>query len=184
MKRLMPFLLAILMLLSACGARLPARERIREIQNYIVYYGEGRAADLARFDLAILQPETLDPAGLKLLHRKGTLVVAYLSIGEVELYRPWYIDGRVDPGWILGRNEDWGSYYIDAGQPGWQDLMVSVAGEYIARGFDGVFLDTLDTVDVYPETTDGMIAIVHNLRAAYPEALIVQNRGFSLIDVT
>jgi endo-alpha-1,4-polygalactosaminidase (GH114 family) len=175
-------LLLLPLLLAACAVKPSDRERIREIENYIVYYGEGRAEELSRYDLAILQPETLDQAGLKLLHRKGTLVVAYLSIGEVELYRPWYIDGRVDPGWILGKNEDWGSYFIDASQPGWQDLMTSVAGEYIAKGFDGIFLDTVDTVDIYPETSGGMIALIHGLRAAYPNALIVQNRGFSVVD--
>lgn len=175
-------LLLLPIFLATCAVRSLAREHIREIENYIVYYGEGRADELSRYDLAIIQPETLDKAGLKLLHRKGTLVVAYLSIGEVELYRPWFIDGRVDPGWILGKNEVWGSYFIDASQPGWQELMASVTGDYIAQGFDGVFLDTVDTVDVYPETTDGMIALIHGLRTAYPDALIIQNRGFSVID--
>ena len=169
-------------ILSSCSPRSPIRQRIKTIENYIVYYGEGRAEELSRFDLAIIQPETLDEAGLKLLHRKGTLVVAYLSIGEVELSRAWYIDGRVDPGWILGKNKDWGSYFIDANQPGWQNLMISVAGEYLAKGFDGVFVDTVDTAGAFPETSNGMITLIHTLRTTYPDALILQNRGFSIVD--
>jgi uncharacterized protein (TIGR01370 family) len=158
------------------------RDRIKTIKNYTVYYGKGRVADLARYDLAIVQPDTLSQAELAQLKAKGTLVAVYLSIGEVELTRPWYIDGRADPRWILGKNENWGSYFIDARQVGWQKLMVSLAGEYIAKGFDGLFLDTVDTVSVYPETRPGMLATIQALRAAYPQALIIQNRGFNLVE--
>ncbi|HEX7597361.1 MAG TPA: sugar-binding protein, partial [Polyangia bacterium] len=94
----------------------------------------------------------------------------------------WYKDGRVDQAWILGKNENWGSFFVDAGQPGWQKLMVDLAGESIRQGFDGVFLDTVDTVDVYSKTKPGMIALIHQLRTAYPQALLVMNRGFSVVD--
>jgi hypothetical protein len=161
-----------------------ARQRIKAIHNYIVYYGAGRAADLARYDLAITQPDTLTAKELTQLKAQGTLVVAYLSIGEVEPDRPWYSDGRVDQAWVLGQNENWGSYYVDAGQPGWQKLMVALVGEYLQKGFDGVFLDTVDTVDLFPATTPGMIALVQALRQSYPDALLVQNRGFAVMDQT
>ncbi len=199
-SRLATILVFLCMLLSACapgifvpatsisqippttGPALSLRERIKSIKDYTVYYGKGRVADLARYNLAILQPDTLSADELAQLKAKGTLVVAYLSVGEVEPERPWYTDGRADPRWILGKNENWGSYFIDARQPGWQKLMISLAGEFIAKGFDGIFLDTVDTVSVYPETKDGMLATIRGLRAAYPDALIVQNRGFSLVE--
>lgn len=181
------------LVLTACAAWLlfgcdrsgtpsPARTRIRMIDDYVVYYGQGRAEELARFDLAIVQPETLTASELQQLKPGETLVVAYLSVGEAEPGRPWYTDGRVDPGWLLVLNQNWGSYYVDANQPGWQRLMVSLAGEFMQKGFDGVFLDTVDTVDVYPGTRPGMIATIKGLRTAYPEALILQNRGFSLVE--
>lgn len=148
----------------------------------MVYYGVGRAEELAQYDLAIVQPETLTSAEIDQLHQEGTLVVAYLSLGEVEPSRAWYSDGRVDPQWILGRNENWGSYYIDAGQTGWQALMVDLAGEFLAMGYDGIFMDTIDTVDVFPETTQGMIGLIRALRTTYPDMLMVQNRGFDVAE--
>lgn len=154
------------------------------IHDYVVYYGEGRVDELAQYDLAIIQPETLTAAELAALRDQGTLVVAYLSVGEVEPYRPWYTNGQVEADWILGENRDWGSYYVDARQPGWQALMIDVAGEYLDKGFDGIFLDTLDTADLYPETRQGMIDLVATLRATYPSALLVQNRGFRVLDET
>ena len=59
---------AALLLLSACTAPAPAehpvspgaspdvRARIASIRSYVVYYGAGRLDDLARFDLAIIDP--------------------------------------------------------------------------------------------------------------------------------
>ncbi|MCJ7512121.1 MAG: endo alpha-1,4 polygalactosaminidase [Anaerolineales bacterium] len=163
------------------GAPVSARSRIKSVDDYIVYYGQGQADALSRFDLAIVQPETLSEAEIRQLRRRGTLVVAYLSIGEAEPGRPWYTDGRVDPRWLLGLNKNWGSYFVDANQPGWQRLMVSLTGDFIQKGFDGVFLDTVDTVDAYPQTRQGMIATIKGLRQAFPEALILQNRGFGLV---
>ena len=83
---------------------------------------------------------------------------------------------------FLGKNENWGSYFIDANQSGWQKLMTDLTGEYLAKGYDGVFLDTVDTVSVYPETNPGMITLIHGLRVAYPEALLIQNRGMDVVD--
>lgn len=157
------------------------RDRIHDVSDYVVYYGIGRVDDLKRFSLAIIQPDTLDAPQIASLRTNGTLSVAYLSVGEAEPTRAWFLDGRVDPSWLLGMNGNWGSYFVDASKPGWQQLMYDLAGQFIAKGFDGVFLDTVDTVDVFPQTRDGMLAIIRGLRQRYPDALLVQNRGFSVI---
>ncbi len=182
-NRILLILLLLCLLLAGCGAPgkgSGARERIKTIENYVVYYAAGQAEALAGYDLAIIQPDTLTKQELAGLRKAGALSVAYLSVGEVEPERPWYSDGRVDKGWILGTNENWGSEYIDARQPGWQKLMIALTGEYIRKGFDGVFLDTVDTVDLFPETKDGMIALIRALRKAYPNNLLVMNRGFAV----
>jgi len=175
-------LLLPLLLLSACSPQGNPRQQISSIEDYVVFYGIGRADELAQYDLAIVQPETLTSAEIETLHQEGTLVVAYLSLGEVEPSRPWYSDGRFDPQWILGRNENWGSYYVDTGQSGWQALMVDITGELLDMGYDGIFMDTIDTVYVFPETTQGMIDLIHALRSTYPDMLMVQNRGFDVAE--
>ena len=134
--------------IGVTAAQDKPREKIKAISSYIVYYGKGRVDDLAKFDLAIVQPDTLSADEIKQLHEKGTLVVSYLSVGEAEPERAWFTDGRVNQKWLLGKNQNWGSYFVDASQKGWQDLMVSLMGEFIKQGFDGVFLDTVDTVDL------------------------------------
>ena len=160
-----------------------ARARIGGIENYVVYYGAGRLDDLARFDLAIIDPSTLTPDEVRELEARGTLVVGYLSVGEIEPSDPWLADGTVPRSWILGRNKNWGSLFVDANQQGWRDLMVQQAGQLLDHGFQGVFLDTVDTaIDVAPETEPGMIQLIEDLRRAYPDALLVQNRGFDVAE--
>jgi uncharacterized protein (TIGR01370 family) len=163
---------------------LTARDYFREIDDYIVYYGEGRAEDLEQFDAAIIQPETLPVEDLQTWTDDGTQAVVYLSVGEVEPYRDWYNDGRVSTDWILGHNPDWDSFYINANETGWQDLMIEIAAEYLAQGFDGIFLDTVDTVDLFPDTESGMIELIARLRENFPDAILVQNRGFTILDDT
>jgi uncharacterized protein (TIGR01370 family) len=184
-----------LLLLSACTAPAPpghavspavapdVRARMASIGNYVVYYGAGRLDDLARFDLAIIDPSTLTPGEVTELEARGTLVVGYLSVGEISPNDPWITDGTVPKSWILGRNRNWGSLFVDAGQQGWRDLMTAETGKLLDYGFDGVFLDTVDTAtDVEPTSVPGMIQLIEGLRTAYPDALLVQNRGFEIAE--
>ena len=177
--------LTILLILTLAGvvvAQESPRERVWGIEDYVVYYGKGKLEQLATFDLAIVQPLKLSAEDIAFLHERGTLVVAYLSLGEAEPSRPWYSDGRVNPRWLLRKNQDWGSYAVDVRQQGWRQLMVELTGEFLDKGFDGIFMDTVDTVDSYPETTSSMVDLIKTLRATYPDALLVQNRGFSVVD--
>lgn len=170
---------------TAAQQEISPREQFKTIDNYVVYYGEGRADELAQFDLAIIQPETLIPDELAdLTETSDTLLIAYLSIGEVEPWRTWYSDGSIQSEWILEENPIWKSYYIDANQAGWRDFIVAKAQEYLDLGFDGIFLDTVDTVDLYPDTQPGMIQMIADLRAAYPDAILIQNRGMAVAEDT
>ena len=165
-------------------ATLRAGNLLGPIDDYIVYYGRGEADVLEQFDLAIVQPDTLTSEELAQVQAAGTKVVAYLSVGEAEGGRPWW--PKVDLDWILGRNENWGSLYVDAGEAGWQDLLLDTAIPTILQDkpFDGLFLDTLDTVDVFPQSKAGMIELVQRMREQYPDLILVQNRGFGVLDET
>lgn len=165
------------------GVEPPIHSRLQDIATYAVYYGNDpqEAAKLVNFDLAIVQP-SLPKESLALLKKNGVKVVAYLSIGEAEPDRDY---GRPLPKeWLLGQNPNWGSYFVDANQKGWQELMLQMAESYLKAGFDGLFLDTLDTADLYPQVAPGLVAIVQALRERFPEAILVQNRGFRLLPKT
>lgn len=51
-------------------------------------------------------------------------------------------------------------------------------------GADGVFMDTVDTVDIYPdeEYQAGAAAVINELKLLYPDKAFCSNRGFSILD--
>lgn len=177
------------------NADLPARERFKQATSYCCYYGADRVAALSHFDAAILHIPAETPADVKKLSGLGVVTIGYLSVGEDETLRPgngqgpggnasWYFDrkqaGKPD------RNGVWGSYYANAADPNWRQDCVSQAKKLCGEGaedygFDGIFLDTIETVDSYPQSRQGMIQLVADLRAALPDKVIVMNRGFSLL---
>lgn len=72
-----------------------------------------------------------------------------------------------------------------------EDYVFPSAGQqlllkYYKRGLgaDGVFMDTVDTVDVYPaeEYQAGFAGIINELKAMYPTKGFCSNRGFSILD--
>lgn len=90
-------------------------------------------------------------------HRR---IVAYVSIGEAEDYRPYWQstwdknkDGRPDPGapkFLNTENPDWkGNYRVRYWQPEWQQLMLPAVDRVVAQGFDGIYLDIVDAFEFY-----------------------------------
>jgi uncharacterized protein (TIGR01370 family) len=178
-------IVASLLALGAVGAfawsRLTPKGRLDGVQSYAVYYGNNLeyTAHLGDYDLGIVQPNTLSIPALKKLTSSGKRLVAYITVGES--------DGPslgLPKEWVLGTNENWGSKFVDANQVGWQDRVLERATDIISFGFSGFFLDTLDTVDLFPKTKPGMIRIVERLREKFPNAVIVQNRGFAVLPET
>ena len=152
------------------------------------YYGSHPpVAELGHYDRVVVEPSVVTSAELDAL-QVNSRVLAYLSIGEVHPDRPWA--ESIDPAWVLGENPTWKSQVIDPTATGWQSFLVEErACELAARGFDGFFLDTLDSFHafssdpaVHTARAKAIAKIILDLREAYPDAKIVLNRGFELLD--
>lgn len=63
------------------------------------------------------------------------------------------------------------------------DKEVTVSYHVVGMAADGVFMDTLDTVDVYPSEAfqQGMARMINELKAEYPHKHFLANRGFSIM---
>jgi cysteinyl-tRNA synthetase len=125
------------------------------------------------------------------------IVLAYLSIGEAEVYRYywqwyWFLD-EFAPAWRGGPNKEWqGNYDVRYWHEEWQDIIFRSAGSYLERivraGFDGVYLDKVDEYEQVkdnPDARDQMIALVKALagraRALRPGFLIVPQNAEELL---
>ncbi|MDB5327619.1 MAG: hypothetical protein JWM57_3188, partial [Phycisphaerales bacterium] len=175
------------------NAALPPRQRFAEAKSYACYYGAAQVGSISHVDAAILHIPAMTQENVKTLNKVGVVTIGYISVGEDETVRvangkgfdgkaSWYFDkdhdGKPDA------NGVWGSYYANAADPEWRADRVAQAKllcDPAGYGFQGIFLDTIETVDAYPASRAGMIKLVEELRAALPDKVIVINRGFSLL---
>ncbi len=90
--------------------------------------------------------------------KAGRKVIAYLSIGEAEDYRPywkkeWTKKGKptsAAPEWLGPENPNWkGNYQVKYWLGGWQSIILASLDQIMANGFDGVYLDIVDGFENY-----------------------------------
>ena len=120
-----------------------------------------------------------------------TIRLAYLSVGETDAQSSL---GRAvkDQSFIVEPNPNWpGNMRVDIRDERWQQLLLrQEVPRLLTMGFDGLMLDTLDTVP-YLENKDpsrfagsrrALADWLRALRRAAPRAVIVANGTESLID--
>lgn len=215
MKKLFSFLLIMLLaagLFAGCGEQVetvhksifsrPTVERVPgvkknwlDVDSFVCYYG-AYTEDMNDFDVAICESRSLGEEGIRRLNEAGVWTICYITIGEDDSLN--VADGLGEGGYasyylydngVPMRNNNWNSYFVDAGNPVWQAKIIARAREIIEMGADGFFLDTLDTVDVrtssrYPigeQTIGGMVSLIKLLKETFPQAKIVANRGFTIL---
>ncbi len=142
--------------------------------------------------------------------KTGRKLIAYISIGEAEDYRPfwrkeWGTRNKLTaaaPAWLGSENPAWkGNYRVKYWHAEWQKLILAAVDDAMARGFDGVYLDIVDGFETYeqegrdfidnrpnPETkqtyrrdmVDWVKAVAARARAKNPAALIIPQNGSQL----
>lgn len=172
------------------NADLPPRERVAQSESFYCYYGSGKVAELSHYDVAVLHSPQMTAGDIAKLKDLGVVAIGYISVGEDDQKRVG--DGTGPDGlasWYFDRNDDkqpdqnsvWNSWYANANDPHWRADRVKEAERLVhEEGYDGIFLDTLDTAQIYPESADGMVQLVADLREALPASPIVLNQGFKL----
>ncbi|WP_017981097.1 endo alpha-1,4 polygalactosaminidase [Methanocaldococcus villosus] len=184
------FLLTFLFLILFCGCLnntkiaddKPNINNKLNINNFWVYYGSDNIEKLSKYDLVIIEPYNYkkeDIQKLKLLN-PNIKVIAYLSIGEVSKDRPYFKECQKI---IIGKNQNWNSYYINISSPIWQKIILNEVKKFKNMGFDGVFLDTVDSA-IYTNQKNEVIELIKKIREENPDIIIIQNRGFEIIEKT
>jgi uncharacterized protein (TIGR01370 family) len=147
---------------------------------------ENPAQATSQYDLLIVEPDNYSKAEVDSMKTAGNTVLGYISLGEVNKYR-WYYPLMEEQG-FLGINENWDSPYLDLADPKVRSIMLDqVLPNIMAKGFDGLFLDTIDDVAPYTERSHlqpYMLDIIRQMRERYSESVIIQNAGFFMLDQT
>ena len=130
---------------------------------------------------------------------RARLLLAYLSIGEAERYRPYWKeeweDAAKKPPWLDRENSRWkGNFAVQFWQGDWQRLIFGEAESHldriVAQGFDGVYLDRADAFFEWrrrhPSAAADMASFIARLarhaRAQRPEFLVVMQNAEELVD--
>lgn len=159
-----------------------------DVSSFVCYYGQ-YDEKMTNFDVAICESRSLGAEGIKKLNDAGVWTICYITIGEDDSlntadglgeggYASYYIYENGSP----KMNTNWNSYFVDAGNPVWQEIIIERARKILAMGADGLFLDTIDTVDIDASTCGGMVSLVKRLKEEFPNAKLVANRGFTVLD--
>ncbi len=84
------------------------------------------------------------------------LLLAYMSIGEAEDYRYYWLESwnSKKPYWIAAENPDWaGNYKVEYWNEAWQNIIYGNDDSYLKKiidaGFDGVYLDIIDAFEYF-----------------------------------
>jgi polysaccharide biosynthesis protein PelA len=174
---------------DAAGAAGP--RPLAGVRTWAVYYGAApeAARDLARFDVVVLDPHGHPP--LPLVKRHGSLVLAYLSLGEINTQHPEFAAVAREP-WVLAANPSWpDARGLDVTAPAYERwLLDRVVPAALAGPVNGLFLDTADSAlerersepRRFRGTGRALERVLTELKRRNPRALLLLNGGLPLAE--
>jgi endo-alpha-1,4-polygalactosaminidase (GH114 family) len=204
--------------LSLLGCLNGQEPRRFEAASFQLYYGGDPAvlkemvARMSPGQIVVVESRALAKNDLEKLLRQaektGSKVVAYLSIGELQdrdekRFRAFlenYLPQRPRESarlasleaLTLRRNDKFRSRQIDVLGEAWRAYVLAEADRLYALGVHGLFLDTVDTVDVYirrkgwalarrADSVKAMKALIRSIKRRNRAAYVLQNRGLNLV---
>ena len=156
--------------------------------RFIVDYGATAGEWVRNYDIAVLEPG--HATGLAPVSVPGTILLGYLSLGEVHSGRDFFAQADAE-GFVLAPNPNWpDARFIDMRDRRWHARVVEhMAPSILAKGFNGLFLDTLDDAEFlerkeparYAGMIDGAATLLRALRRAFPNVPLMVNRGYAVL---
>jgi len=98
------------------------------------------------------------PQEIQKIKNAGIIPIAYISIGEAEDYRfywqdEWYTN---PPEWLGNENPEWpGNYPVKYWYNEWKQIIFSYLDKIIEQGFEGVYLDRIDSFEYWSDPNNG-----------------------------
>jgi uncharacterized protein (TIGR01370 family) len=138
--------------------------------------------------LLVLEPHHARP--IAPLRGPGSILLGYVSFGEVERSRP-YFAALDKAGALNAANPNWPDARLaDLRHPAWRAAVLDrLVPAILALGYDGIFIDTMDNAEAMerqdPVANTGMVAagatLIAAVRARFPKIRIMLNRGYALL---
>ena len=162
---------------------ISALNGLENVKSYAVVYAKKPITKYKPFDLLILEGENYNKFEIHELRKSNKIVLAYLNVGEIESYRPYF--NEVKSSWYIEINEDWPDhYFVNPAQKGWRNLLKkTVIPPLLEKGFQGFLFDSVDLASQsrFPEYHFAMAKLIKSLHKSFPEAMIILNNGGFLL---
>lgn len=183
-KVLFMSLTSLLLLLSATAS---PSNKLSNIKSWVCFYNSEFPANVQIYDLYIF--DTTNHPAIGPLQAKGKKVVGYISVGEVAKHNDFF-DKIKSEKLLVDENKNWpGSFRVNIKDEKWHKFVLkSLIPQITAKGFDGIFIDTIDTADYLENTKNiagsvkGAADLIKKIRKKFPSLIIVLNNGLFLTE--
>lgn len=114
--------------------------------------------------------------------------IAYLAVGEAEKWRPYWKGccSGSQPSWLTYTTQGWaGNYAVKFWESGWKAIVQQRVRDIFAKGYDGLYLDRIDTWEKFGNKAQ-MIQFIREIssqaRGIKGDAAIIVQNGEELLD--
>lgn len=203
MKKLAVALLSLTLVLFGLGGSstyvsAAKASPFQQVTSYKIFYGKPTTRvfnEMKNYNLVIVEPYHYTKADIERIKKGGTMVMGYVSTMEVASWNQTLLNKCEATDFFLRENEkvrfaEWDSYLMDITSPHYQQiLMDEVRNQVAAKGFDGVFLDTVGDIDdqhgndpvMLTLQQFGMAAFMSEIKTQFPSLYLIQNWGFGTL---
>ncbi len=181
-----PVLLMCLLIMLAFSQSAGANPVPAPFSIAFFYAANPPLDELKAFDIVVVDPDHsgISPREYQTAHSQ---LFAYVSAGEADPNRSSF--KKIDPAWLIADNSGWGTRVVDLSNPAWRDYFLDQVVEPLwVAGYRGFFLDTLDSYQLVkdkeriPRLVEGLITVIRGIKARHPEARLIMNRGFEILE--
>lgn len=202
--------ISLLLLLTGCNligneketnteVKKETKAALADVSSYAVYYGKADEKTLKAMkekDLVIVEPSFYTKETIKELQKAGTKVYGYISVMETPIWDEELKKQFVETDYYIREGNKvlypkWETYLMDLASPTYSDyLLKKVKTDIVAKGFDGVFFDTVEDIEVefmydiktYKEQAAAFENLLTSIQKAHPSLSFIQGSGVSLFE--
>lgn len=150
------------------------------------YADQPPLSELAQFEWSVVEPGHMTPGDVKTLRELGSHPFAYVSVGEFDGNKAEIDKAGLRQAISPVRNDSWNSQVMDLTAPAWREHLLGRAKALQAQGYDGLFLDTLDSFQLLPEGAReaqrvALASLLREMHKRQPTLKLFFNRGFEVL---
>lgn len=168
------------------------------VKTYKIYYdapSKSKITKMQQYDLMIIEPVFYSASQIKDIKKNGTKVYGYINTMEADNWNVDFINQLHESDFFHREGNrvhysEWDSYLTDITSTHYQSVLLKeIEKQIVAKGLDGVFLDTVGNIDnehssqpnVLEEQRTGMAQFLQNVKASHPSLSLIQNWGFGTL---